>query len=92
MLYDSDSLLVPYKRVIQDRYHSYLQKAELLRGGKNFLSENCNSYLYYGLHFTGQEWILREWAPNATALYLLFEANHWQKEARYAFQRVNQEN
>ena len=92
MLYDSDSLLVPYKRVIQDRYHSYLQKAELLRGGKNFLSENCNSHLYYGLHFTGQEWILREWAPNATALYLLFEGNHWQKEARYAFQRVNQEN
>ena len=92
MLYDNDFLLLPYKNIIEERYRLYREKAQLLQGAAARLSENCNSHLYYGLHFTGERWLLREWAPNASAIYLLFEGNSWQKHQRYAFQRVGGEN
>ena len=92
MLYDNDFLLLPYKNIIEERYRLYREKAQLLQGAAARLSENCNSHLYYGLHFTGERWVLREWAPNASAIYLLFEGNSWQKHPRYAFQRVGGEN
>jgi len=92
MLYDNDFLLLPYKGIIEERHRLYQEKARLLQGGAPRLSDNCNSHLYYGLHFTEGQWKLREWAPNASAMYLLFEGNSWQKNQRYAFQRVSEEN
>ena len=92
MLYDNDFLLLPYKGIIEERHRLYQEKARLLQGGAPRLSDNCNSHLYYGLHFTEGQWKLREWAPNASAMYLLFEGNSWQKNQHYAFQRVSEEN
>ena len=92
MLYDSDTLLLPYKEIMLKRHENYLQKLTLLQGEHTRLADSCNSHLYYGLHFTGKEWILREWAPNATAIYLLFEEDNWQKHPQYAFKRLTHEN
>ena len=71
MLYDNDFLLLPYKNIIEERYRLYREKSQLLQGAAARLSENCNSHLYYGLHFTGERWLLREWAPNASAIFML---------------------
>lgn len=40
---------------------------------------------HFGLHATRQGWVLREWAPNATAIYLVCEATNWQDDARCEF-------
>ena len=56
------------------------------------LSDSCNSYLYYGLHRTNEGWVFREWAPNATAIYLLGEFNDWRKHPDYALTKVGDGN
>ncbi len=92
MLYDSDFLLVPYKGIIEERHRLYQEKAHMLQGNAPRLADNCNSHLYYGLHLSQGQWLLREWAPNATAIYLLFDGNSWQRNSRYAFKRIDGEN
>lgn len=92
MLYDGDTLLLPYKKILLERQLLTLQKAQLLQGSAPCLANSCNSYLYYGLHYTGQEWVLREWAPHATAIFLLFEGNNWKKHTDYLFTQVGEEN
>ena len=92
MLYDGDTLLLPYKKILLERQLLTLQKAQLLQGSAPCLADSCNSYLYYGLHYTGQEWVLREWAPHATAIFLLFEGNNWKKHTDYLFTQVENEN
>ena len=92
MLYDSDFLLVPYKGVIEERHRLYQEKAHMLQGNAPRLADNCNSHLYYGLHLSQGQWLLREWAPHATAIYLLFDGNSWQRNSRYAFKRIDGEN
>ena len=92
MLYDGDTLLLPYKKILLERQLLTLQKAQLLQGSAPCLADSCNSYLYYGLHYTGQEWVLREWAPHATAIFLLFEGNNWKKHTDYLFTQVGEEN
>ena len=92
MLYDSDFLLLPYKEIIEERHRLCQEKARMLQGNAPRLADNCNSHLYYGLHLSQGQWLLREWAPNATAIYLLFDGNSWQRNSRYAFKRIDGEN
>ena len=92
MLYDSDFLLLPYKGIIEERHRLFQEKARMLQGNAPRLADNCNSHLYYGLHLGQGQWLLREWAPNATAIYLLFDGNSWQRNSRYAFKRIDGEN
>lgn len=84
-----DPLLTPYRHIIDGRYAHYQSVAKTMQGDAACLSDNCNSHLYYGLHFDGREWVLREWAPNATAIYLLTDGNDWQKNNHYAFKKLN---
>lgn len=53
------------------------------------LREFAAGHHHFGLHFDGQEWILREWAPNATAIFLIGNFSNWQEDVRYALKRLN---
>ena len=48
--------------------------------------------MYYGLHRTNEGWVFREWAPNATAIYLLGEFNDWRKHPDYVLTKVGDGN
>ena len=87
-----DPLLLPYLSIIEDRKKHFTATARTMQGDAARLADNCNSHLYYGLHFEANEWVLREWAPNATAIYLLFEGNDWQKNNHFSFKKLNNEN
>ena len=86
-LVQTDPYLDPYKDAIQGRYDYAARKEHELTGGKP-LSEWANGYLYFGLHKTTTGWVLREWAPNATAIYVKGDANNWQKDEAYCLQPV----
>lgn len=84
----SDEWLRPFEGAIQGRHDHALHKIEELTGGKGSLSDFADGHLYFGLHRTPRQWILREWAPNATAIYLVGTFNNWQESPEYAFTRI----
>lgn len=87
----SDPLLEPFANAIQGRYDYFQTVEKKLTGGKATLSEFASGYLYFGLHFKGNTWIFREWAPNATAIYLIGDFNNWSKNEKYRLNRINNE-
>ena len=48
------------------------------------LNASVNNHLYYGLHKDAEGWVLREWAPNATRIYLIGDFNNWKRTAAWA--------
>ena len=96
---ERDAYLAPYESALMGRA-DYAQRKEVeLTGGTATLAEWATGYLYYGLHHRkpytdaqGQvvtgEWVLREWAPNATAIYIKGDMNGWQKDERYRLQPI----
>ena len=87
-LVKNDSWLEPYEAAIQGRHDYAVRKIAELTGGKNKLADFADGHLYYGLHRTPRQWVIREWAPNATAIYLIGDFNGWKEEAHYAFKRI----
>lgn len=55
--------------------------------GTGSLVDFAQGYNHFGLHQSGGGVVLREWAPAATKIYLLCEANKWQDAEQYAFTR-----
>ena len=74
----NDSYLTPFNEAICGRHNHAVERIkELTLGGKQTLSDFANGYNYYGLHKVKGKWIFREWAPNATHLYLIGDFNDW---------------
>ena len=91
-LVEDDKLLRPFAGIIEKRYRQVLAMEREFTYRTTRLSDSCNSYLYYGLHRTNEGWVFREWAPNATAIYLLGEFNEWRKHPDYALTKVGDGN
>ena len=85
----NDAWLEPYETAIVGRHEHALNKLEELTGnGKQTLSDFASGYLYFGLHHTIQGWIFREWAPNATAIYMVGDFNGWTELPQYQLKSV----
>ncbi|MBS7156444.1 MAG: alpha amylase C-terminal domain-containing protein [Sanguibacteroides justesenii] len=91
-LVEDDKLLRPFAGIIEKRHRQVLAMEREFTYRTTRLSDSCNSYLYYGLHRTNEGWVFREWAPNATAIYLLGEFNEWRKHPDYALTKVGDGN
>lgn len=86
-LIQNDPWLKPYSDAIEGRYRRVAEKEKALTcGGKQTLAEFASGYLYFGLHRTAEGWVFREWAPNATAIYLTGTFNGWEKDESYRLQ------
>ena len=84
MIYDADEWLMPYKSVIDRRHEMILSLKERLSVDGS-LSKGMNNHVFYGLHRDGKgNWVFREWAPNATKIYLIGEFNNWKRTEAYA--------
>lgn len=84
MIYDHDEWLEPYKEVIDRRQKMILELKDKFSVGGS-LANGLNNHMYYGLHRNGQgNWVFREWAPNATKIYLIGEFNNWKRTEAYA--------
>ena len=84
MIYDFDKWLLPYKDVI-DRRHKMIMDAKEKFSVDGSLSKGVNNHMFYGMHRTASgDWVFREWAPNATKIYLIGEFNNWRRTEAYA--------
>ena len=89
----NDPWLEPFEGAICGRHdHALWKLNELTNGGKQTLSDFASGYLYFGLHKTSKGWVLREWAPNATDIYLVGDFNNWQEDEAYKMKRIDNGN
>lgn len=89
-LIKQDPWLTEYEPAIEGRHQHALDKlSELTNGGKKTLSDFATGYLYFGLHRMPRGWVFREWAPNATEIYLIGDFNGWQEKPEYKLTRLD---
>lgn len=88
-IYESDEWLLPYRDALEAR-HNRIEEFRARYSVDGSLSKGINNHSYYGLHKTadGQKWIFREWAPNATRIYLIGDFNNWKRTEAYALRPV----
>lgn len=84
-----DKWLLPYNDAIQGRHDYALRKIEEYTEGKRKLVDCANNHLYFGLHRSPRQWVIREWAPNATQIFLVGQFNDWKELPEYELHRVN---
>jgi 1,4-alpha-glucan branching enzyme len=82
-IYDIDPWLEPYKGTITHRMHEASKKENDLLGGEKSLSNFANGHHYFGMHKTSGGWVFREWAPNATKIYLAGSFSGWEEQEEY---------
>ena len=90
-LTENDPWLKPYEERIKRR-NEYTRSRErsLTCGGDISLSDFASGHLYYGLHKDEQgAWILREFMPSATEVYLIGDFNSWEVMKVYQLKRIN---
>ena len=92
-LVKNDPWLEPFEGAICGRHdHALYKLNELTNGGKQTLSDFASGHLYFGLHKTSKGWVLREWAPNATEIFLVGDFNGWQEQEAYKMTRIDNGN
>lgn len=92
-LIKNDPWLEPFAGAITGRHQHVLDKeAELTNKGKQTLSDFASGYLYFGLHRTDKGWTFREWAPNATHIYMVGTFNNWEEKAAYKLKKLKNGN
>ena len=88
-----DGWLEPFSDAINGRHQHVIDKlGELTQGGKQTLSDFASGYMYFGLHRTDKGWVMREWAPNATEIYLVGDFNNWSELPQYKMKRIDNGN
>ncbi|MBF0120297.1 MAG: alpha amylase C-terminal domain-containing protein [Desulfobacterales bacterium] len=84
-----DSLLLPYADIISRRIKKIQETEKRLTQNKIDLVDFASGHEYFGLHFKDNEWIFREWAPNASAIYLIGNMTDWKKKENFSLNQIN---
>ncbi len=80
-----DPFLGAYEAKILERITKIKAKLLELSGGTNSLASFANGHHYFGLHRSDTGWVFREWAPNATGIWLSGTFNNWEQADEYRF-------
>ena len=86
-IYETDPWLAPYRKAVDARHERILAERRKL-AGDGPLSAAVNNHIYYPLHREGGAWVLREWAPNASRIFLIGDCNSWKRSESFAFSPV----
>ena len=81
---DADPDLRPHAPVIARRMARIQQTARQLTAASVSLADAAAGHEFYGLHRRGPDWIFREWAPRASAIFLIGTRTDWQEDPTYA--------
>ena len=87
--YQSDPWLNPFIEVIDRRIAKCLRKEKQLVGNGT-LCDFAMGHYYYGLHYENHSWIFREWAPNATNIYVIGVFTEWKEKKEFLMKRINE--
>lgn len=86
----NDPWLEPFEEAINARHSQFIRKEkELTKDGEITLTEFASGHQYFGMHKQGTNWVLREWAPNATDIFLIGTFNEWRHLEKFRFKRLD---
>ena len=88
-LISNDPWLEPYSDAINGRYEDAVRKEKELTGKGGSLVDFANAHQYFGMHKVRSGWVFREWAPNATDIYLIGTFSDWQECDKYRLTRLD---
>jgi len=91
-LIENDSWLEPFGSTITHRFEKTKSKLNDIVKNNVKLSDSVNGHLYYGLQREKSSWVIREWAPNATSIYLIGDFSNWEPLEKYKFQKEDSGN
>ena len=83
----NDPWLEPYRTTIIHRMEKTLSREKEL-AGSGTLQSFASGHLWFGLHRHEKGWVMREWAPGATEIYLYGTFNNWKIEEDYRFKKL----
>ncbi|MGN0855587.1 MAG: alpha amylase C-terminal domain-containing protein [Kiritimatiellia bacterium] len=83
-----DDYLKPFEKAIRGRAEHARRRAKELTGGKTSLAAWAAAHHFYGLHRTEKGWSFREWAPNATSMWLVGDFSAWKIDPRFECFRI----
>ncbi len=84
-----DSDLLPHAATIIGRLRKAFNKEKELTSQVGSLSQFAMGHYYFGLHKDQDSWIYRDWAPNATKMYLVGAFSGWKLDERYILESMN---
>ncbi len=88
-LVEDDSLLKPYESILLRRIRRTVETEKRLTEGRQPLEDFAAGHEYFGLHFRRGYWTFRDWAPNATKIFLVGDMTDWQEKEDFALQRIS---
>jgi 1,4-alpha-glucan branching enzyme len=87
-LIDADPYLEAHRRAL-------IRRLEHIQGMRRRITEGCrdlpdlaSGHEYFGLHKTADGWTFREWAPNATAVFLVGDFSGWNEDRAFGLSRL----
>ncbi len=84
-----DPYLTPYLPHLRRRHEKAMLTERRLTGGKMTLADFASGHEYFGLHRSPGGWIFREWAPHASAIFLIGEFSGWEESDEYSLNRIS---
>jgi len=87
-----DPWLEPYSSTIEKRIKQAVEKESELTNNTFNLNDFASGYLYFGLHKNQRGWVLREWAPHATKIFLVGSFNNWQENPAHGMTPIGKGN
>ena len=84
----NDPWLGPFEGVIRDRLSRAMQKENEFIEESGSLRDFAAGHLYFGLHRLEKSWVFREWAPNASRIFLIGDFNDWELDNDYLMKQT----
>jgi len=86
---DHDPYLSPYLDILRRRQDHAHRTERRLTADKMSLCDFANGHEYFGLHRNEGGWVFREWAPNATTIFLVGTFSDWRESDDYELERLD---
>ncbi|HEY9123561.1 MAG TPA: alpha amylase C-terminal domain-containing protein [Bacteroidales bacterium] len=91
VIVQNDTWLAPFRDIIVHRNELVNKKIKKL-APTGSLKDFALGHLFYGLHKQNDVWVFREWAPNATEIYLVGDFSKWLIDKQFALRKIGNGN
>jgi 1,4-alpha-glucan branching enzyme len=87
----ADPYLAAHRGDLTRRLEHIQDMRERITEGRMDLLDLASGHEHFGLHRTTSGWAFREWAPAATAIYLVGDFSGWKEDPAFALTRTGAE-